>query len=239
MILNKTTTLLLLGMMVTASVRHAVGEESGATVEGKVNFSGKLIKREPIQMTDESRNLYKTVPLQENLIVGENGGLANVFVYVKEGLKKSNYPLPDKPAVLNQDKSMFRPRVLGVMAGQDVLMKNSDPMIHNVRSLSTKNRPFNIAQPANTPDRKKVFTAGEKAIQIGCDFHPWMKAFIFVMEHPYFAVSNAQGQFKIEGLPAGDYTLAAWHETFGEKEVKITVGASGFLKIVISFVDKK
>jgi len=134
---------------------------------------------------------------------------------------------------------MFRPRVQGVMTGQEVMMRNSDPLIHNVRSLSTKNRPFNIAQPAGTPDRKKVFKAGENAIQIGCDFHPWMKAFIFVMEHPYFAVTDEKGQFRIEGLPAGEYTLAAWHEEFGEKGMKITVGATASSDIAFTFEQSK
>jgi len=232
MILNRKFTLLL---TLLAFILPVSGEEPATSVEGVVIFSGKKTKREPIQMTEESKVLYKTVPLQENVIVGKNGGLANVFVYVKEGLKKKTYTVPKEAAVLNQDKSMFRPRVMGVLAGQDVMMKNSDPMIHNVRSLSTKNRPFNIAQPAKTPDRKKVFNTGENAIQIGCDFHPWMKAFIFVMEHPYFVVSDTNGQFKIKGLPAGDYTLSAWHETFGEKETMITVDPSGSSKISISF----
>ena len=87
-------------------------------------------------------------------------------------------------------------------------MRNSDPLVHNVRSLSLENRAFNIAQPAATPDRKKVFKKRERAITIQCDFHPWMKAFIFVMDHPYFAVTGKKGEFTLGGLPAGKYTLA-------------------------------
>ena len=114
-------------------------------------------------------------------------------------------------------------------------MKNSDPLIHNVRSFSTRNRAFNIAQPAGSADRKKVFTVQERAIRIKCDFHPWMEAFVFAMEHPYFAVTDEKGHFRIEGLPAGEYTLAAWHEEFDEQKVTITVGATGSAKVDFSF----
>ncbi len=117
-------------------------------------------------------------------------------------------------------------------------MRNSDPLVHNVRSFSIRNRAFNISQPAETPDRKKVFTRQERAIKIKCDFHPWMKAYVFVMEHPYFAVTDKKGQFKIDGLPAGEYTLAAWHEELGEQKVKIAVGAAGSTQVGFSFKGK-
>ena len=229
------TACLLLGFMVVGCVHQTAEAEDDTAVAGVVKFDGPRPERTPIQMTEESRKLYDTVPLKENLIVSEKGEIANVFVYVKRGLKKKSYPAPKEPIGMNQDKSMFRPRIQAVQVGQQFLMKNSDPFIHNVRSLSMKNRAFNIAQPANTPDRKKVFTAGEKAIKIQCDFHPWMTAYLFVLEHPYFAVTNEKGQFKIEGLPAGEYTLAAWHEEFGEQEVKLNHRATGSSDVRFSF----
>ncbi len=195
------------------------------SILGVVRLDGPAPKRNPIPLTPESRKLYKTPPLNEDAIVGPDGGVANVFVYVKEGLPAGKtYATPEKAGLLDQQKSMFRPRVQGVLVGQDLLMRNSDPVIHNVRSLSEENRPFNIGQPANTPDRKKVFKESEGPIEVRCDFHPWMKAFFFVMDHPFFAVSNEQGEFEIQGLPSGKYTLAIWHETFGKQEQEITVG---------------
>ena len=140
---------------------------------------------------------------------------------------------------MNQDRCMFKPRVQGVQVGQDFLMKNSDPLIHNVRSFSMRNRPFNIAQPPKTPDRKKVFKRKEKEIMIQCDFHPWMKAYLFVMDHPYFAVTNAKGEYSIKGLPPGKYTLTAWHEELGEQETEITVDASGAAKAAFTFKAEK
>ena len=223
-------------LIVNAKVLDTSEEfEADSSLSGVVNLEGPTPKREPIPLNEESRKLYKTVPLEENMIVSAKGEIANVFVYLKEGLKEMDYPLPRQPAILNQDKSMFRPRVQGVHVGQEFLMKNSDPFIHNVRSLSIENRAFNIAQPPNSPDRDRVFTAGEHAIMIKCDFHPWMEAYLFVMDHPYFAVTDEKGQFKIEGLPAGEYTLAAWHEELGEQEKKITVDATGSLDVSFSF----
>ncbi len=195
------------------------------SILGVVRLVGPAPKRTPIPLTPESRKLYKTAPLSEDAIVGPDGAVANVFVYVKEGLPAGKtYATPEKAGLLDQQKSMFRPRVQGVLVGQDLLMRNSDPVIHNVRSLSEENRPFNVGQPANTPDRKKVFKESEGPIEVRCDFHPWMKAFFFVMDHPFFAVSNEQGEFEIQGLPSGKYTLAIWHETFGKQEQEITVG---------------
>ncbi len=210
------------------------------SILGVVRLDGSAPKREPIPLTPESRKLYKTPPLNEDAIVGPDGGVANVFVYVKEGLPAGKtYATPEKAGLLDQQKSMFRPRVQGVLVGQDFLMRNSDPVIHNVRSLSEENRPFNVGQPANTPDRKKVFKESEGPIEVRCDFHPWMKAFFFVMDHPFFAVSNEQGEFEIKGLPSGKYTLAIWHETFGKQEQEITVGKDDLKGVDFKFKPQK
>ena len=237
------TVFLLLGLAVAGEDQAAVAENN-ATVAGVATFDGPRPKRKPIQLSEtgailsDCQQLHKTVLLDENLMVSEKGEVANVFVYVKKGLEKKIYPVPKEPAVLNQEKCMFRPRVQGVQVGQEFVMRNSDPLLHNVRSFSFRNRPFNIAQPARTPDRKKVFTRGEKAVKIQCDIHPWMTAYYFVMEHPYFAVTDEKGQFKIEGLPPGDYVLAAWHEEFREQKQTITVGTTGSSDVKFSFNEK-
>lgn len=212
--------------------------DRGPAVSGVVRFSGPRPKRQPIPMNPESRKLYGSAPLEEKVLVSEKGGVANVFVYVKKGVPKRSYPLPAKSAVIDQRKSMFRPRVQGVRVGQELLMKNGDSFIHNVRSLSSKNRPFNIAQPPNTPDRKRVFEEAEGPITIKCDFHPWMTAHFFVMEHPFFAVTDQNGRFRIAGLPDGEYSVAAWHEVYGEQEARITV-RSGSSQLGFTFKPEK
>ena len=203
-----------------------------ADISGVILLDGPRPKRTPLPLTPESRKLYEKHPLSEVKLVSAKGEVQNVFVYVKKGLPEGkSYNAPKEGALVNQKKSMFRPRVQGVFVGQEVSMRNSDPLIHNVRSLSEENRPFNIGQPAGTPDRKKVFKDKEGPIELRCDFHPWMRAYLFVMEHPYFAVTAAQGHFTIKGLPVGNYTLAIWHEAFGEQEQKITVKAGGLKDI--------
>ena len=224
--------LLLLFTLALGSTLWAKDLPKAQSVSGVVRFDGPRPKRTPIPLTPESRKLYDKHPLSEVKLVSAKGEVQNVFVYVKKGLPEGkSYNAPKEGALVNQKKSMFRPRVQGVFVGQEVSMRNSDPLIHNVRSLSEENRPFNIGQPAGTPDRKKVFKDKEGPIELRCDFHPWMRAYLFVMEHPYFAVTDAQGHFTIKGLPVGNYTLAIWHEAFGEQEQKITVKSGGLKDI--------
>ena len=196
------------------------------TVSGLVRFEGQMPPRKGINMTPESARMYESQPLDENVLAGRNGGLANAFVYAKRGVERRKYPLPDKPALLDQSKSMFRPRIQGVRVGQKFIIRNSDPYIHNTRSLSLRNRAFNIGQPPKSADRERVFTRPEGPIRLGCDFHKWMAAWIFVMDHPFFAVTDANGHFEIKGLPPGEYTFEAWHEEFGDQRVTLSVNGS-------------
>ena len=232
--------LLLLFILALGSTLWAKDLPKAQSVSGVVRFDGPRPKRTPIPLTPESRKLYDKHPLSEMKLVSAKGEVQNVFVYVKKGLPEGkSYNAPKEGALVNQKKSMFRPRVQGVFVGQEVSMRNSDPLIHNVRSLSEENRPFNIGQPAGTPDRKKVFKDKEGPIELRCDFHPWMRAYLFVMEHPYFAVTDAQGRFTIKGLPSGNYTLAIWHEAFAEQEQKITVKSGGLKDIEFEFKPAK
>ena len=193
------------------------------SLSGTVRFKGDRPKLRRLPLDEASRKLYEDKPhLDENLLISDSGGLANVFVYVKSPIR-GDFPIPKQPAVIDQQKSMFRPRVQGIRVGQDVVMKNGDPFIHNIRSLSRKNRPFNIAQPADSPNREKTFDAAEGPITIKCDFHPWMTAHFFVMDHPLYAVTDAEGKFNIADLPPGKHQLAAWHEEFGEQKASIMV----------------
>lgn len=214
----------------------------GATVTGVAKFTGTPPARELIDMTptrggeaDECKSLHQEGHKSETALVSDEGMVANVFVYVKKGLpKKAEYPLPEQPAVLDQIGCMYRPRVQGVRVGQELVIKNSDPLTHNTRSYAFRNRPFNVAQPAGAEERTKVFTRPERAIQMGCDLHAWMKAFVFAMDHPFFAVTGADGKFTISGLPPGEYELEAWHEEFGEQEATVQLDADG--NAVVQFV---
>ncbi len=244
---------LALGLIALAIARQNAGaaddaaDNGGGELTGVVKFDGPKPERKPIDMTpskggaaDECTKLHQDAALSEVAMVSDDGGVANVFVYVKKGLEKGKkYPMPEQPALIDQSKCMYRPRVQGVRVGQDLVIKNSDMLTHNTRSYAFRNRAFNISQPAGSDQRTKVFNRPERAIQLGCDFHSWMKAYVFAMDHPFFAVTDQEGHFKIEGLPPGKYTVEAWHEEFGELEAEATVGPTGSTELDFTFKDKQ
>lgn len=206
--------------------KNTEGAKLKRLLRGTIRFEGPRPKRAPVHMDESSRKLHQSQPRDESVLIGKFGGLANVFVYIKNP-PAGEYKLPTKPAILDQKGSIFIPRVQAVRVGQQLMMKNGDPFIHNVRSLSRKNRQFNIAQPQGSPDREKTFDQAEGPITLKCDFHRWMEAHLWVMDHPFYAVTNAEGEFEILDLPPGDYEISAWHEKLGEQSQEITVRKGG------------
>jgi hypothetical protein len=171
-------------------------------------------------------------PLSEDAIVAD-GKLQNVFIYVKdgklaEGKSVTGYTFaPAAPeVVLDQKGCQYTPHVLGMMNTQKLRVLNSDQTTHNVNVQPKSNQPFNQAQGTGAPPIVKEFPRSEAVIPVKCNQHPWMKAYLNVLRHPFFAVSGADGKFEIKGLPPGTYTIAAWHERFGEKTQSVTVAAS-------------
>src|SRR5437016_9174385 len=163
----------------------------------------------------------------ESIVVAKNGGLSNAFVYIQSGLEGKTFE-PVKEAVgLDQHGCMFVPRVIGMRAGQTLDLKNSDPVSHNIHPMPKNNREWNEQQSPGSPDAEHKFARREVMIPVKCNVHQWMHAYIGVMEHPYFAVTGADGAFELPNLPPGDYTLAVWHEKLGLKEQKVHLAASG------------
>jgi len=173
--------------------------------------------------------------LDEDLIVSSSGGVKNGFVRVQRGAPKKDYPMPEKPASLTQKDCMFQPRVQGVRVGQRLVVGNEDPVTHNVRSFPTMNPAFNFGQPPDTDPRERIFERAEREIEIQCDFHLWMHAFIFVMDHPFYCVSGDDGAYVIEGLPPGEYTLETWHEKLGKRRSAVTVGSEDLSNVDFTF----
>lgn len=198
----------------------------GATgVTGKVVFTGPRPERKELETEGDPKcyQMHLDDPLlSDREVVGPNGGVQYSFVYIKNP-PDQDYPVPDTPAELDQIGCRYVPHVLGVQVGQQLEYRSSDPTLHNVRAIARENDPYNLSLPVDFPPRVKVFDKPEMAIRIKCDVHPWMTAFVFAMPHPYFATTNEKGEFAITGLPAGTYTVVAWHEAYGEKEAQVTV----------------
>lgn len=162
--------------------------------------------------------------------VGEGQGLANVFVYIKKGLEGKTFPAAASKPVIDQKGCIYEPMVTGLMTGQTVEIRNSDPVLHNVlfQKSASGNPTFNLAQGPGAKAIEKSFGSPEVLIKLVCSVHPWMAGYIGVAGHPFFAVTDAHGVFELPaGLPAGKYTLAANHVRGGEVTTEITVGADG------------
>jgi plastocyanin len=194
------------------------------TITGTIHFSGKAPVRNPMDMSQDYECAKSNRrPLTENVIV-TRGKLANVFIYVTGGaLDEYAFETPSSPAVLDQKRCRFVPHVLGIQVGQELHVLNSDPTTHNVNVQSKSNPRWNISQTAAAPPIVKTFARAELLIPFKCNQHPWMKAWVNVLKHPFFAVSGRDGAYKIEGLPPGEYTLTAWHEKFGEQTMQVTI----------------
>ena len=173
-------------------------------------------------------NHHQDAPaVSEMLVVGENGELANIFVHVVGGLPDGPHDPPKEAAVLDQKGCLYVPHVLGVMVDQDLRILNSDGILHNVNVTAKKNRGFNLGMPKGTKEAVKTFSQEEMPIELKCNVHPWMKAYLMVVSHPYFAVTGTDGKFSIKGLPAGTYEIEAWHERAGTKKGKVTISGDG------------
>lgn len=205
-----------------------------ATITGVINLEGEPAANEPIDMAEEPTCAEKhTTPPTQQTVVAQNGKLANVFVYVKEGLT-GTFEAPAQAAEIDQDGCLYVPRVTGVMVGQDLTFTNSDGLLHNINAAPANQPGFNISQPTSMSTSRQLRRT-EVMVPIQCDVHGWMHAYVGVVEHPYFAVSGDDGSFTIANLPAGTYTLEAWHEEYGTQEQEVTVGANETVNVTFDY----
>lgn len=221
-------------------MEHPVDEATAGRINGTVRFTGTAPAPEPIDMSDEPQcaDTYDTPPERHRVVVGDDGGLANVFVYVKEGLDESlQFPGGDAE-MLDQEGCEYRPHVVALQTGQTLTVRNSDPVLHNVNATPQENRGFNRSQPQAGMEFQTSFPVPEVMIPVRCDVHGWMESYLGVTGHPYHAVTPEDGGFAMDRLPPGDYVLEAWHERYGTATQNVTVPQSGEVEVTFEFNDQ-
>jgi plastocyanin len=226
--------LLAVVLTVAVAIRNQPTSAAGAqaanrgTIKGHVRLNGKLPGNPVIRMGMDPMcskiNAGKRV-VQETVLAAADGSLANVFVKLEGSFPQT--PVPTEPVKLDQQGCVYLPRVVGSRVGQTLQVHNSDELMHNVHSLSAKSNSFNVSEPkAGMMQQFKM--KDEEMLQIKCDVHSWMTAYVGIVSHPYFAVSNTAGTFEIANVPAGTHKIQAWHERYGPvtQTVQVKAGAT-------------
>ena len=213
---------------------------TAATVTGTVTYTGPHPAPKLIDMSEDPAcvSAHKTKAYDESLLVSPNKGLANAFVYIEKGLEGKTFETPQTPVVIDQRGCWFHPRVLGLQTNQTLQIVNSDPVTHNIHPMATTNREWNHSQGPGDPPFNRRFPRPEVMIPVKCNIHGWMHAYIGVLDHPYFAVTDAKGAFTLPNLPPGTYTLTTWHEKLGVLSQTITVSPSARQIVDVAYKGK-
>jgi plastocyanin len=207
------------------------------TITGKISYTGTAPDPKKIDTSADAACTSKSPNLTTEEWVVKDGKVANTFVYIKDGTidgakKVSEYtwPAPSTAATLDQNGCHYKPHVMGVVAKQDITITNSDPTTHNIHFTPKNNPDWNQSQVNGAAPMTHKLSVAEVLVPVKCNQHPWMKAYVGVLKHPFFSVSAEDGSFTIKGVPPGKYTVVAWHEGPGagtEKTMEVTVPAKG------------
>jgi plastocyanin len=219
-----------------AATRKIVAPPGAAVITGRILYQGTPLKPKVINLGAEkvcSDLHHGKPPVYENLVVNPDGAIKWALVAVR-GNVPGSYPPPKEPIVVDQAGCVFTPHVVAGQVGQEIEYRNSDPVTHNIRSTPTRNRPFN-QNFAPKGDARSKFDTPEVGIPLKCDIHFWMSSYIHIFPHPFFAITGDDGSYVISGVPPGNYTLLAWHETLKTQTQLVTLGAGEVKEIDFTF----
>jgi len=205
----------------------SMAEGVRGSIAGRVAFEGDAFRLRAIQLNDDfcvENNRGELMP--EDFLLSADGSLAGVIVYVKRGLNKQKWPVPDNEVVLDQRSCRYIPHLAVVQVGQPLVIKSSDKTLHNVHGLKGANPDFNESMPKPGTLPSRTFAKPEICKKIICDVHGWMSSYVAVLPHPFHAITGEDGAFRIQGVPPGRYELAFWHEKLGEQTVEVELGDS-------------
>jgi plastocyanin len=198
---------------------------TAGTITGKVTFSGKAPVMPVLDMSANPacERLNHAARRAEEVIVNENGTLRNTFIRIKSGLPNARWSPPASAAKLDQEGCVYEPHVLGLMVGQTLEISNSDTVNHNIHANAKVNEGWNVTEPPRAEKRTARFEKEEIMFPVTCGVHPWMRAYLAVVSHPFFAVTGPDGTFLLKDVPPGTYTVEAVHEKYGKKEMQIVM----------------
>ena len=216
-------------------VANPVDPATAGAVTGTIRFTGTPPAPQPINMSSDPYCEQQGAATTETVLVGSGSTLQNVFVYVKDGLGDRAFPVPSTAAVLDQKGCRYVPRVVGIQVGQTLEILSGDNTLHNVHAIPDQNREFNKAQQMAGIKHTHVFSTREVMVPFKCDVHRWMNAYVGVLDHPFYAVTGADGTFELKGLPPGTYTIEAWHEKLGTQTQTVTIGEKQTSDVAFTF----
>ena len=213
-----------------------VDVDKAGTVTGRVVFEGAPPENPEVKIASDPACMRANAGgLRLETFVVKEGGLDNVFVYVKDGLGKYYFDVPTEAVKVDQQGCRYTPHVFGARVGQPIEIANGDETMHNVHAMPRVNREFNFGQHLKGMKNTEVFTTREVMVPFACNVHPWMKAYGGIVDHPYFAVTSGGGTFELKNLPAGTYTVEAWHEKLPAQTQTVTIAEKERKQITFTF----
>jgi plastocyanin len=199
---------------------------TAAVINGKVTFTGKAPDMPVLDMSANPacERLNKKPRRAEQVVVNSNGTLRNTFVWIKAGLPDARWTPPAELAKLDQEGCVYEPHVLGLMVGQTLEISNSDTVNHNIHADASINAGWNVTEPPRAEKRTERFEKQEIMFPVTCGVHPWMRSYLAVVAHPFFAITGDDGTFSLKDVPPGEYTVEAVHEKYGKQQMQLVVG---------------
>jgi hypothetical protein len=201
---------------------------SAGDITGKIMLKGTPPPEKDLPLDAACGNIHPTKKTRF-YVVGKGGELADTFITIKDGLTGKTFPVPEKPLLIDQVGCEYTPYVAGAMVNQQILVRNSDPLLHNVHVMPAVagNKESNMAQLPKSKDLSYTFAKEETFLKFKCDVHAWMYSYVTISSHPFFAVSGSDGTFKIANVPPGKYTVEVVHRKAGKQTMEVEVPATG------------